>query len=620
MSLVNALQAGKVMALPTNANVNINLGNGHSNIAVTAKNANIDTGCGNQNIVAVVSENLTIDTGFCGEDKILANVGGNATITTREDNDYINLKVGGNFQIDSGMVHPQCGAEEDDDVVLVRGNLDKTDGYNYVATGEGNDNVRIIANNVDVEKNEGNLVLGFFGDNYTVNSEASNNTIGFWGDNVDINISGEGKQDIKTLDFSFEEGRFLDFGFEDLLAQDTYMGSSYDTVVEERLTGKNNLDEVAQKYGLSAAQTEQLKSLDLTKTTSKGQPYYLLYKSGNTYNIGYRDDKNNVYDMNGKKLNYSTSSSRTEADGNKRRTTTTTTTSSYTGNVNIDVEREKEVTTTTTRTDYYNIDGVKNVNINITQNGNYNIGLTADDGYVNINGMDALNNTDYQNIIVRSGYIVQDQTVCKDVQYIMEKLALSAGNMTKSTSTSSTGWYTYKDPLVLDTNKDGVVSTIKNNAGIDIDNDGKVDGSAAGGDKMLAMSDLNGNGKIDGNEVFGDETISPFTKKKLNAANGFEALKQIAIEAKAYTGIDCMNGNNVDVQKLAQALLKVNVNLGLVGEGNATKIDSLGDIKAINTDYKEIDGNEGVIQHNQKSTYTDINGFQFQIDDVWFRG
>ena len=624
MSLLNALQNGTKTSIPSNANVNINLGNGHSTIKVTAKNANIDTGCGDQDITAVVSGDLSIDTGFCGEDKINAIVGGNASITTREDNDFINLYVGGNFNVDSGMNHPACGAEEDDDTVLIHGNKDKTDGQNYVATGQGNDNVRIIANNVDVKKGDGNLVLGFYGDNYNVNSDASNNIIGFWGDNVNMNINGQGQQDVKTLDFSFEEGRFLDFGFEKLLEQDTYAGRTVDTVITERLTGKDNLDEVGKQYNLSDSQIAKLRELDLTKETAKGEPYYLLYKQGNNYEIGYRDDKNNVYTLDGKKVTTSSasSSSSSSRNGNKVTVTTTTTTTKnqLTGAVDLDVQREKEITKETTTTDYYNIDGVKNVNINFNNNGKYNVGITSSDGYVNINGKDACNNDIMQNILVRSGYVVTDQTNDTDISYIMEKLALGAGNITKKTSTSTSSYsYNYKDPLILDTNKDGVINTLQHgNYGIDLNGDGQGNGAAVNGDKMLAMSDLNKNGKIDGAEVFGDQTVSPFSGKKINAKNGFEALKAIAKEAEQYTGISCISGNAVDVQKLAEALAKYGVNLGLVG-GNGTSLDALGDIKTINTGYANVAGTGDKIEHSQIGFYTDIQGGKYMAHDVNFQ-
>ena len=637
MSIVNALKNGqKIASLPTNANVNINLGDGHSNIKVTAKNANIDTGCGDQNITAIVTEDLSVDTGHCGNDVINAVVGGNAMITTREDDDIINLTVGGQFLISAGSNHPDCVENDptytDNDIVLVRGNLDDTSNQNFVSTGEGNDNVRIIGNNVDVKKADGNLVLGFFGDNYNVNSDAKSNTIGFWGDDVTINITGQGPQDIKTLDFSFEEGRFLDFGFEDLLEQDTYAGMTVDTIVTERLTGKDNLDDVAKQYNLTEAQVAKLRELDLTKTTEKGNPYYLLYKQGNNYQIGYRNDKNQVYSLDGKLVTTSSSSSSTSRSSNFNRsenrtyvtetTTTTTTSNNLTGVTDLNVEREKEITTETITNKYFNIDGVKNLNINFLNNGKYNVGVTASDGYVNINGKNACNNDIIQNIVVRGGYVVSDKTSDTDIKYIMEKLGLSSGNITKSTSTSSSSRsYSYYEPIVLDTNKDGAVSTKKTNTnfGVDIDGDGIAEGAASGGDKMLAMSDLNGNGKIDGAEVFGDQTVSPFTGKKLNAENGFEALKMIAQEAKEYTGIDCINGNSVDVQKLAQALAKANINLGLISDDNTSKLEGLGDIQSINTSYLTVNPNDERVQHRQHSTYTTTDGKTYKATDVWFQ-
>ncbi len=615
MGIVNALQNGTKQAIASNANVNINLGNGNSVINVTAKNANINTGCGNQNITAVVSNNLTIDTGYCGEDVINAVVGGNASITTREDDDFINLYVDGNFNVNSGMNHPACGATEDDDVVLIHGNLDNTKGKNFVSTGEGTDNVRIIANNVNVCKGDGNLALGFYGDNYNVNSNADNNLIGFWGDNVNININGQGQQDVKTLDFSFEEGRFLDFGFQDLLEQETYAGSSVDTIVTERLTGKDNLDEVGKKYNLTDDQIAKLRELDLEKKTSNGQPYYLLYKQGDKYEIGYRTANNQVYTLDGKLV--TTRSSRTTSTGSSYVTVTTTTTSNnLTGVADLDVEREREIKTETIKTDYYDIDGVKNVNINFNNNGKYNVGITSSDGYVNINGKNACNNDIYQNILVRSGYVVTDQTKDTDIQYVMDKLSLSAGNITKSVTSSSYSYWAY-DPLVLDTNKDGVINTYKHgNYGVDINGDGQGNGAAVNGDKMLAMSDLNNNGKIDGSEVFGNYTISPFTKKAINASNGFEALKAIAIEAEQYTGITCINGNSIDIKKLSEALARYGVKLGLIGDNNTSKLEALGDIATINTGYKNVSDYGEQVQHSQIGYYTSADGSRYMAHDI----
>ena len=106
MGIINALKNGTKQMTQSTANVSINVGNGHSNINVTAQNAFIDTGCGDQNITAITSQDLFVDTGHCGEDNITAIVGGNAGIITSEDDDTVNLFVGGNFAVDVGMNNP----------------------------------------------------------------------------------------------------------------------------------------------------------------------------------------------------------------------------------------------------------------------------------------------------------------------------------------------------------------------------------------------------------------------------------------------------------------------------------------------------------------------------------
>ena len=136
---------------------------------------------------------------------------------------------------------------------------------------------------------------------------------------------------------------------------------------------------------------------------------------------------------------------------------------------------------------------------------------------------------------------------------------------------------------------------------------------------MLAMSDANGNGQIDGSEVFGDQTVSPFTGEKLNAANGFEALKMIAEQAKDATGIDCMKAGFVDLQALKTALATVGVNLGFISDNNVTELENLAHVVAINVEnYKEVDA-EGDVQHRQQGSYLDADGQEYGANDVWFK-
>ena len=172
-------------------------------------------------------------------------------------------------------------------------------------------------------------------------------------------------------------------------------------------------------------------------------------------------------------------------------------------------------------------------------------------------------------------------------------------------------------PLVIDYNQDGKVDA-KAGVGIDIDGDGKVDGAASNGDKMLAMSDSNGNGSIDGTEVFGDKTINPFTGQKINASNGFEALKQVALSAQSATGISCFDGTNVNLNNLKSALATKGVNLGFVSGNNNTSLENLSKINKINVvDYKNTQ-QLGAVQHNQQGSGTANNGSNMKVDDVWF--
>lgn len=175
-------------------------------------------------------------------------------------------------------------------------------------------------------------------------------------------------------------------------------------------------------------------------------------------------------------------------------------------------------------------------------------------------------------------------------------------------------------PLILDTNKDGKVSA-QQGMGVDVNGDGKADGAATGGDKMLAMGDIDGDGQITGKEVFGNETVDPFTGQKLNAANGFDALAKVAKSAEQHTGIKCVDENGeVDLQKLKQAMEQSGKgSLGMISGNNTTNLEGLGDASKINTSNYSNHNESGLVQHNQQGSYTDANGQKQAIHDVWFQ-
>jgi hypothetical protein len=172
-----------------------------------------------------------------------------------------------------------------------------------------------------------------------------------------------------------------------------------------------------------------------------------------------------------------------------------------------------------------------------------------------------------------------------------------------------------RSPLILDINHNGKVEA-QSGIGVDLNNDGKPDGAAVGGDKMLAMSDLNNNGRIDGAEVFGDLTWSPFTKTHLKAPNGFEALRLIAEEAAKQANEQITSNDEVDIQKLTKVLERQKIQLGFISDGNDKTLEPIKDPLFISVKY-EATQESGVGAHKQKGKFRDNSG-TFNVDDVWF--
>ena len=654
MSLLENLKNGTRTQLQSNANVNINLGDGHSNISVTGNNVNIDTGCGDQNITVNAKGDANIDTGHCGFDTINAVVGGNAHIVTREDDDNVTLVCGGNFDIDAGEDHHECEDRgytyTDNDTVTVVST--STTGQNKISTGKDDDKITVIANNVEITKGEGTMLLGALGDNYEVNSEASKNTVGFYGNDYTFNFDADrSKNDVRTLDFWLRDGedgkkiqlndgssialkdavddvqethdgpkmtlteydaknnaenvKYFKENFGEIYDKLTYAGQQVTTEVSTDLADHvelttNNKDEIAKKYNLSAEERAILDKVDLTKTlAADGQPLYAIAKS-----VKKSTDGHPVYVVVKRDaVNHSRAVSDNEciafkaSDASEYKQTTTTTDTF-------------KVTTTKIIEDLFATTGVRNVTIN-QNDGQLNAFLSVSDGEANINKDENCNNEQVDNINVVGGHIDSIVNTCttettevnKSTEEYLGKIFFSDG--------------TWTSPLVLDTNKDGKVSA-SNGQGIDLDGDGKADLAATRGDMMLAMSDLNKDGAIGVTEVFGNKTVSPFTGKPLNAANGFEALKMIAQEAEQKTGMKIITNGDVNMVKLQQALATVGVNLGLISNGNTTTLGSLADIQSINvSDYLQNTQATGAVRHGQLGTYIDAAGNKHSVNDVW---
>ncbi len=131
-----------------------------------------------------------------------------------------------------------------------------------------------------------------------------------------------------------------------------------------------------------------------------------------------------------------------------------------------------------------------------------------------------------------------------------------------------------KDPLILDLNGDGIVSTttVTNGAYFDMDCSGFAEQTAwaNAGDGLLAR-DVDKDGWItDGKELFGDQTLLASGNK---AANGFEALADL----------DSNGDNKIDVNDEAF------VELGVIKNGEFFYLDELGitEISLNTTDVNE---------------------------------
>ena len=568
MGLIDALKNGKGEYTGNKAkNVKIEVGKGDANISVRGDNVDIKTGTGLQNVI-VLGNDVNVE---------------------------LDKDAAKNWDLDA-----------DFDNVLVASD-DGKKGNVKINTGSGNDLAYAVAKNVDIKMGEGEHVVSYWADNKA---------------NITV---GNGNNDITTLD-KFVQAGYLDqntsmlgvnFGqaVEKALEASTIKSTETLYDITKTTTDKTGFLEKMQKtYNLDAANMKVLEQLydngSLNQTNGKtkyaimesvkqknadGSPKYVVCRIDGGETGGYvhsrglietksATNKNGTYVVNGKYYTFS------ECIATKKSTN-----NSYT-------EDNKIVREIATR-DVYEFNGAKEVNITTGSGNAGNIDITST-GNVNIKTKDVKNN----DINVDSGK-VYGATNIKREETITQGRTVKIGTNTTNTYTS---------PIVVDFNKDGKVSA-KSGNGVDVDGNGIGDGYASEGDKMLAMSDKNKSGAIDGSEVFGDQTVSPFTGQKLNAANGFEALKMIAQEAEKYTGIKCLNNGEVNLLNLKSALGTVGVNLGFISDSNVTELEDLAHVASINVDeYDEVDA-DGNVQHRQLGSYTDASGQTYAANDVWFK-
>lgn len=585
MGIVDALRNGKVEYTGNKAsNVNIELGKGDAQVTVHGNNVDITAGTGNQHVVVLGNDvDIKLDQGAAA------------------DWDF-------NSDFDSVAVISDKGGA----------NID---------TGKGSDTVIAVADNVNINMGEGKQHTAiYYGDNVNINLDNANTNIVMSADKAlasdnllgkAIMFDGSQEGDIATTLNGINIGKAAAEAVEN---RTRVITNEWD--IPKGTTKEDFLNGMKTSYNLDDANMAKLEELydngDLFKTytqNGKTAPAYAIIQSeqqrdaaGNYKYVlarvdGVRQGKDGNDYIHCRGLQ----------DGSFKECIAT----NYAKTEDYTVQEKNEHWTE----QYYKLDGTKNLNINIGDAKLNVVDVTA----IGDIGLKAGNFGNFSS--GQGSYINIDESVrteselTSEMQYKEGKTVSWASNLNYKTSHgTSSGNTTYTSPLVFDTNKDGIISA-KSGEGIDANGDGIGDGYATNGDKMLAMSDLNGNGNVDGAEVFGNKTVSPFTGKSYNAANGFEALKAMAQEAEKFTGVKCYNDGQVDLASLKAALATVGVNLGYVSDANTKNLEALEDydVAQVAVDaYDNVD-ETGDVQHRQQGTYTAADGTQYSVDDVWFK-
>lgn len=454
--------------------------------------------------------------------------------------------------------------------------LINTNSQTNISTGDGNN--KIIANTKtknQITTGDGNNKVLCNGDGSYVTFGDGDNDVVFNGDNFTAEF-GDGDNEIKTLDQAIIQGEYTDYTDSIDMDITTIITT---TCLNKAITNADVFD------CLDSKEREIAKTLDWEAKVDDKPKYIIAQSKDKKYHV-YEYAQNNTYNCVNQKIYHSAKSF--QWDGQ---------TSDF-GEIIYIVDEEQTTTTT------YSAEEAKNVTLN------FGTGKNTGKISVDVETFKINSENNSTNLNITTG-----QTTITDTDIIT--------NVTKNVTVNqgySSKWYS---PLIIDYNRDGIVSA-QSGIGVDINNDGKADGAATNGDKMLAMSDINGNNEIDGTEVFGNNTIDPFTNKKIEAQNGFEALEKLALSAEEKTGIKIIEGENVNLEQLEKALNTIGVSLGTISDYNVTELESIGELKSINVkDYQNttIDTTKNEtqdIEHRQLGYGEFKDGTKTKINDVWF--
>lgn len=169
-----------------------------------------------------------------------------------------------------------------------------------------------------------------------------------------------------------------------------------------------------------------------------------------------------------------------------------------------------------------------------------------------------------------------------------------------------------RDPLSLDLNNDGKISTISKNPGVyfDLDNSNFAERTSwiSPQDGLLVL-DRNANGKIDGGaELFGTET---FLADGTLASNGYIALQELD---------DNLDGEITDADQIYHQL-RIWQDINSNGISDTDELKSLLElnIKAINLNYQTNSSvDENNVEHRENSDFTFVDGTTGITNTLWF--
>lgn len=224
--------------------------------------------------------------------------------------------------------------------------------------------------------------------------------------------------------------------------------------------------------------------------------------------------------------------------------------------------------------------------------------------------------TELNNLINKlTGAIAKTKPTTEEQIKTIEKKVTTLGS-----ETSNKKYFT-SSPLSFDLNGDGV-KTSETKVKFDIDGDGKIDVINDSADAVLVF-DADGDGIVgeDGKEVFGDNTDLDGDGKKDGFANGFDALKALAMKEGL---IDGKSDNTLNAQDIAKLQEKYGLAMKSGYNGEAKSLTDLG-ITSINlgtTNETQMtdnfDGKGNQIMTQEGSTF-EVNGKKQAYADIWHR-